>query len=297
MTIAVEQHAGSAGTADFETAPLRRIWVCADDYGISPAVNAAIRDLITRGRINATSVMVAAPSFHRAEAIALRMLNAGGRRAAIGLHITLTEPFRPLSEQFQPLHEGAFLPIERMLWRGTLRLLRRKALAREISAQLKTFVELFGHAPDFIDGHQHVHLVPQVREALLRTVKEQAPQAWVRQCGRASPLMRRLTGRKALLLDVLSRKFRARATRVGVATNPAFAGAYDFTAAEADYASLFETFLDRMPPNGVIMCHPGFVDAELARLDPFTRQREREYAFFAGESFPGLLRSRGVALA
>ena len=39
------------------TAP-RRIWLCADDYGISPGVNTAIRELISRGRINATSVMV-----------------------------------------------------------------------------------------------------------------------------------------------------------------------------------------------------------------------------------------------
>ena len=40
--------------------------LCADDYGISPAVSAAIRDLIARRRINATSVMVVAPSFSTA---------------------------------------------------------------------------------------------------------------------------------------------------------------------------------------------------------------------------------------
>ena len=32
-------------------APPRRIWLCADDYGISPGVNRAIRDLIGRGLI------------------------------------------------------------------------------------------------------------------------------------------------------------------------------------------------------------------------------------------------------
>ena len=31
----------------------RRIWLCADDYGLSPGVNRAIRDLIERGRLNA----------------------------------------------------------------------------------------------------------------------------------------------------------------------------------------------------------------------------------------------------
>ena len=102
----------------------RPIWLCADDYGISPAVNVAIRDLVVRGRINATSVMVAAPSFNRSEAIALTMLNAGARRAAIGLHVTLTAPFRPLSPSFRPVQNGAFLPLSEMLIRGSLRLLR-----------------------------------------------------------------------------------------------------------------------------------------------------------------------------
>ena len=39
----------------------RRIWLCADDFGISPAVNTAIRDLVVRRRLNATSAMVVAP--------------------------------------------------------------------------------------------------------------------------------------------------------------------------------------------------------------------------------------------
>jgi predicted glycoside hydrolase/deacetylase ChbG (UPF0249 family) len=44
-----------------DAAPPRRIWLCADDYGLSPGVNRAIRDLIERGRLNATSVMVVGP--------------------------------------------------------------------------------------------------------------------------------------------------------------------------------------------------------------------------------------------
>jgi YdjC-like protein len=61
----------------------RRIWLCADDYGMSPAVNVAIRDLIVRGRINATSVMVGAPNFNRSEAVSLNILNASETRVAM----------------------------------------------------------------------------------------------------------------------------------------------------------------------------------------------------------------------
>jgi predicted glycoside hydrolase/deacetylase ChbG (UPF0249 family) len=166
----------------------------------------------------------------------------------------------------------------------------------EISSQMQTFVTTFGRTPDFVDGHQHVHLLPQIGDALLQVVKEIAPNAWVRQCGRALPLGARFADRKALLLDIFSYRFRRRAAALGLRTNPAFAGAYDFND-DANFAALFAGFLDGLPDGGVVMCHPGFVDTELRRLDPLTTLREKEYAFLAGDSFSALLAARGVALA
>jgi len=274
---------------------MTRIWLCADDYGISPSVNAAIRDLVVRGRINAASVMVVAPSFHRAEAFALSALNAVAPRVAIGLHLTLTAPYRPRSGGFAPLRDGAFLSLESLLVRAVLRSLKADALAAEIARQICAFVEHFGRAPDFIDGHQHVQLFPQVRDAVLAVAKREAPDAWVRQCGRATAAPRDLGDRKGVLIDLLSRGFRRRAAALGVRTNPAFAGTYAFHG-RADFAAMFPRFLECLPDDSVVMCHPGFVDAELQRLDPLTTLREQEYAFFIGDSFPGLLARHGVAL-
>ena len=62
---------GARNARDIDRPQPRRIWLCADDYGISSSVNTAIRDLVVRGHLNATSVLVVAPSFHRSEAIAL----------------------------------------------------------------------------------------------------------------------------------------------------------------------------------------------------------------------------------
>jgi predicted glycoside hydrolase/deacetylase ChbG (UPF0249 family) len=70
--------------------------------------------------------------------------------------------------------------------------------------------------------------------------------------------------------------------RADIATNPAFAGAYDFTADKADFARLFPGFLRDLPPRSVVMCHPGFVDAELERLDPLTTQREARIRLYGG---------------
>ena len=289
--------AAEAGAAPGTDAALRPIWLCADDYGISNSVNKAIRDLVTAGRLNATSVMVLAPSFDRSEAASLNMLNAGDKRVAIGLHVTLTTPFRPMSAGFQPTRSGAFLSLDQMFLRGALGLLDRQLLAFEIAAQLEAFVSMFGRAPDFVDGHQHVHLFPQVRNVLLGVVRDAAPRAWVRQCGRVG-FHAPWTDPKGVVLDWLSRRFRARARAYGVRTNPAFAGTYDFLkAGPADFAQLFPSFLEGLPAGGVVMCHPGLVDDELVSLDPLTDLREHEYAYFANDGFPDLLRAHGVKLA
>jgi chitin disaccharide deacetylase len=162
-------------------------------------------------------------------------------------------------------------------------------------AQFAAFKELFGRAPDFVDGHQHAQLFPQVRDAFLRAVKEAAPGAWVRQGGRSKPLAKLLGAPKAFVLDVLSAQFRKRAARAGIPFNPAFAGAYDFSK-ESDFAVLMAEFLQQLPEGGLVMCHPGFVDEALRSLDPLTTQREAEHAFLASDRFPTLLAANKVTL-
>jgi predicted glycoside hydrolase/deacetylase ChbG (UPF0249 family) len=274
----------------------RRIWLCADDYGIAPGVDGAIRDLVLRGRLNATSVMVVAPSFSRAEAMSLSILNAGWRRVAIGLHLTLTTPFRPLTKDFAPLGDGAFLSLEAMMRDAFLRRLDAKVLEAEVRAQVAAFHAAFGRPPDFIDGHRHVHLLPRVSDAVLAAARELAPGAWLRQCGQPGAWLKPWSDPKGVVIDVLSRGFRSRAAALGVVTNPAFAGTYTY-AEDADFAALFPSFLAATPEAGLIMCHPGVVDAELERLDPLTKLREREYAYLLGDQFPRLLGQHGVALA
>jgi predicted glycoside hydrolase/deacetylase ChbG (UPF0249 family) len=273
---------------------LRHIWLVADDYGMSPAVSAAICDLIARRRINAASVVVVAPSFSPAEASALDA--AAASHAAIGLHLTLTAPFRPLSAGFAPARDGAFLPLAAMAGRALAHWLKPEDLELEISRQFAAFGAAFGRAPDFVDGHQHIHVFPQIRKTLLRVIKDAAPRAWLRQCARPAAARNSLADPKGFVLDLLSARLAHLAAQQSVRTNPAFAGTYSF-APGADFAKLFPDFLDGMPDGGVVMCHPGKVDAELLRLDPVTDLREREYAYFLGDAFPRLLAARGVALA
>ena len=277
-------------------APQRRIWLCADDYGLSPGVNRAIRDLIARGRLNATSVMTVGPAIGRDEVAELCKVVADSTRCAIGLHVTLTAPFRPLTMHYRPLDGGMFPPFAKLLRAGLMRRLDPEIIGAEVTMQLAAFAELFGRAPDFVDGHQHAQLYPQVRDGFLAAVKQAAPAAWVRQGGRNTPLLRRLTAPKALLLDVLSAQFRRRAARADIAFNPGFAGAYNFARA-SDFGALMGGFLAGLPEDGLIMCHPGFVDDILIELDPLTVQREHEHGFLASDGFSKLLADNKVVLS
>jgi len=273
----------------------RRIWLCADDYGMSPGVNRAIRDLIENKRINATSVMVVGPAVDRAEIDALTKAIEANPNCAIGLHTTLTAPFYPLTMHFRPLDGGQFWPLGNLLRASLLRRLDPEIMQAELRAQIAAFHQLFGRLPDYVDGHQHAQLFPQIRDGFLVAVKDAAPRAWVRQCGRALPLGQRFGNPKALLLDTLSATFRSKAARAGIAFNPSFAGAYDMVRG-GDFASAMQSFIDGLPDGGLVMCHPGFVDETLTSLDNVTHQREREYAYLASDAFPRLLEANNVTL-
>jgi predicted glycoside hydrolase/deacetylase ChbG (UPF0249 family) len=274
----------------------RRIILCADDYGISPGVNRAIRDLVAKRRLSATSVMVVAPAFTRDEIGELKAVAHSAPGFAIGLHVTLTAPFHPLTLHFRPLKGGEFLKLGKLLQTAVMRRLDVDILHTEIAAQIAAFTETVGKPPDYVDGHQHAQLFPQVREAFVAAIRQHAPNAWVRQCGRGEARPGRFRDAKALMLDVLSKGFRENAAKAGLRFNPAFAGAYNFSK-KPDFAKLFERFLHRLPDGGLVMCHPGFVDKALIDLDPLTDQRKHEYDWLMSDGFQKTMAAQNVTLA
>ncbi|TFJ94878.1 Carbohydrate deacetylase [Platysternon megacephalum] len=208
--------------------PARRIILCADDYGLAGGVNRAIRDLIIKRRLNATSVMIGGGALDR-DAVAALVEAARQSGARIGLHVTLSAPFSPQSLHFTPLEGGQFIPLGRLLLRAFTGRIDTDICRSEIVAQLDRFHDAFGRAPDFVDGHQHVQLFPGIRDGFLDAVAARAPSAWVRQCGAMPALRPSWRDAKAALIDRLSTGFRRRAAAHRLAVNPAFTGAYDFS--------------------------------------------------------------------
>lgn len=254
-------------------AVLKRLIVNADDVGLHPAIDDAVAALAGARIVTSASVMTLgspAPA-------TLAAIMAGG--ASLGLHLDLT------STLAQARYGGRRTLPRTMLdaWRYRFDSDRLRAL---IAGQLQRFGELAGRPPDFVDGHEHVHQFPQIREALLVALAACYP-------GRRIPLRdtrpRHWRGAKAALIGKLGAAQLARlAAAAGHAGNRDFAGVYDL-GADADLAALWDGWLRSLPVDGALaMCHPGFPHAA---SEPF---RAREFAFLAGARFQSLLAEHRV---
>ena len=274
----------------------RPIILCADDYAIAPGVSRAICALIQQGRLSATDCMTVSP-FWREHARWLQLL-AG--RADIGLHLTLTD-LRPLGLMARLAPDGRLPSLGALMKAAFLGRLDGGELRAEVARQLDEFTTGFGRAPDFIDGHKHVHLLPGVRSALFDVLGERswgATRPYLRSCAvpPAAALRRGVAAGKALLLGALSAGFARRARATGFAVNAGFSGVYDFSG-RVPYERLLERFLAGLPAGAIVMCHPGEPDDDLRRVDAVTDQRDVERRVLASDALPAILAKAGVALA
>jgi len=239
--------------------------LCADDFGISKGVDRAILDLAGKGRLSAVSCMSLGPAWAE-DAAALKATGV-----AAGLHVTLTY-MPPLTKEM-----GTRLPVEKLLGiKSWLRLLDATLIEKEIRAQFERFVSVWGGPPAFIDGHQNVHVLPIVRDIILKLRAEYAPNAWMRNIADFSAW-----NRKQIILNVMGFRFRRILEARGIAFNPLLRGPHDRA---QDFGALMEQWCGGTSPV-LIYCHPGFPDAELAKYDTLLEPRQREYDFLNGGAF------------
>lgn len=272
-----------------------RFCLCADDFGLSEAVSRGILCALDAGRLSATSAITTRPHWREAA----RQLSAFQERAEIGLHLNLTLA-APLTSMPRFAPAGLLPDIHRVLGAARKRGLPLTEIAREIAAQIDTFAEAFGRFPDFIDGHQHVHILPGLRRVLFDTLESKglAGKLWLRDCGDRPfrILARKIQIKKALAIAWLARGFATEARARRFAMNEGFSGFSAFSETR-DYAANFANYLVAPGTVHLVMCHPGHVDDELTRLDPVTQTRERELAFLLSPWFSDCLARQGAELA
>lgn len=144
---------------------MKQVIVTADDFGLSPEVNEAVRLAHEGGVLTCASLMVGAPAAKEAAAVARARPGL-----KIGLHLTLVEgrPVLPSSAvpdlvagdgNFRP---GLIGPGARMFLSPRA---RRQAVA-ECRAQVSAFQKM-GLELDHLNGHNHFHIHPTILDAVL----------------------------------------------------------------------------------------------------------------------------------
>ncbi|PIQ42761.1 MAG: hypothetical protein COV52_06275 [Gammaproteobacteria bacterium CG11_big_fil_rev_8_21_14_0_20_46_22] len=250
---------------------MNKVILCADDFGLSHGTNTAILDLIQQNVLQATSVMVTMPALET-DAPQLKTFSS---QAQIGLHFDLTDG-KPLTH-LPASHHGS---LKRLLVLSHLRRLNQAALEAELLAQLERFKAVMGRFPDFIDGHQHVHHLPVVRDALLAVYAKWFgdKKPWVRVSSNGlSFVLRRAFSEPKLAIIAFSGalSLKRKLKKAGIPHNKHFSGIYDFSKS-AHYAQYFKTFQADVRDDGLMMCHPG--KGEVAS-DAIAKARADEYAF------------------
>ncbi|MCD8505563.1 MAG: ChbG/HpnK family deacetylase [Burkholderiaceae bacterium] len=263
----------------------KTIAICADDYGVDVEVNRAIVDLAGLDRLTATSVLVDADIDSESIA-ALKSLNID-----IGLHLNFTEVLGHL-----PVN--AVMPLNQLIMRSHARLLSSQWVRQNIERQLDQFEALLGRAPNYVDGHLHIHQLPMIRDELLKALSmRQLPAGfWVRdtRAGDLSgaPWAERF---KAAVIGNLGMSALARAAhdqRLGV--NQGFFGVYDFTKAHRPFMQMMAGWLAHARSGSLVMTHPS---CHCLPGDPIGQARVDEYRALASEAFGSLLQQQGVTLA
>jgi predicted glycoside hydrolase/deacetylase ChbG (UPF0249 family) len=264
----------------------RTLALCADDFGIAPGISGGIAKLARAQRLTAVSCITNSPHWEAASVL----LNDLPDTVDVGLHLNFTEG-RPLSARLG--RRWPVLPgLPRLLLQAHLRLLPISQVRNEVHAQLAAFNNALGKPPAFIDGHQHVHHLPGLRQIILDMVEHVQPIPAVRNTGRllgpGFDFKRRvieMTGGQALADELRQRV---------IAHNPVLLGAYDFR--DSNYQALMRAWLAELPPEGgLLFCHPGtHRDGDPA--DPIAAARERELTYLGSVTFDEDLAAAGVRL-
>ncbi|MEO6744795.1 MAG: ChbG/HpnK family deacetylase [Caldimonas sp.] len=262
-----------------------RVCVCADDFGMHSGVNEAALRLADLGRVHAIGALVGAPAWSSGWS-ALRHLPAA--TCDIGLHLDLTE---------FPLLEGTRRPLGRLIALGLLHRIDRVGVRAEIRAQLDAFESALGRGPVFVDGHQHVHQLPGIRDELLIELRHRYSDhlPWIRCTRGAARAAAGWSSRiKASVIERLGAEALADAAqRNGFLQNRALLGVYDFAGDDARYETLLRDWLRSARDGDLLMCHPG---RRSAPDDPIAKARATEDRVLSSPAFECLLAECAVSL-
>ncbi len=277
---------------------LRLLIFTADDFGLSPALNAAAALAHRQGVLTSASLMPGAPAAGHALALARQL-----PELCLGVHLTLLQGRALLPPRLIPdlADEAGHFPVNpvAMGWRYFFRPGLLAQIRAELAAQIEAVLQA-GLKVWFLNGHLNLHLHPRLLPLVIGLAREYGIPALrlareevltTLALAPDGPLPKLAQG---LIFRWLSRRARRLLRAAGLRCNDHLFGlTNDGRMTEGHLLAL----IPRLKPGVTeIYCHPALSEeAELTRWAPAYRRRE-ELAALLSPRVRQALGRRGVGL-
>ncbi len=263
----------------------RFLIVTADDLGHDAERNRGIFEAHRRGIVTSASILANGPAFEDA------MARLGETRSLfVGLHLNLSE-WKPLARGLSTLvgPDGFFLGkegIRTALKKGRV---DPGEIRREVEAQIAKLLDR-GIPLTHLDGHQHVHVYPVVREAAAEAAARMGLCTVRIPAERLGAHDAVLSDRRAKIRDYVRRAVEARPiyrkynlSSTGGFLGMALSGRVSVEALQAALAAARGAWVE-------LMTHPGYPDLAAGAFSNF--ERETELEVLTDPSFGAWVRER-----
>ena len=250
---------------------MKRLIMNADDFGLAESVNDGILAAYDFGILTSASLLANGSAFAHAIASSLHFPGL-----SLGVHLNLSSG--------APVSDAALVPSlvnERgELYLNPVRLgiglLRRRIRLEHIRAELRAqVIKIFDASvtPTHLDGHLHVHVLPQIAPLVIEIAREfciRCVRCPTEDLETSLPLLWRSGGaslakwnRSAIAYAVtsLAQPFTEQLRTAGLACPDAFCGLAH--TGFLNVRTLSELLASIRPGVTELMCHPGYVSAEL----------------------------------
>jgi predicted glycoside hydrolase/deacetylase ChbG (UPF0249 family) len=258
----------------------RALIVHADDFGETEEITRGISAGIEAGAITSTTVMANMPG----TGFALREVRRLGDVASFGLHLNLCEGYPLTRCPTLTGRDGAFLPKRQIAFRAMAGLLSSSELDAEVQAQAGLLRDA-GVRLSHIDGHKHLHQLPQVRDSVVRAAQRFGLER-VRRSLAGDP------GWRAHASTAVRQALAWRAGRLFAAHRLRYpARVVDL--AELGRAATAQRGAELLGAGHIIevFCHPGTEQADAEK--PGSCERSAELRFLLSERWTELMRLSG----
>ena len=250
---------------------MRRLIVNADDLGLTPGVNRAIRETHVEGIVTSATLMACGSAFEDAAGMARALPGL-----SVGCHVVLVDGI-PLSDPgsvpslLAPSASPAQFPssLGQVAVRAVLRRFDHDELVGEVVTQIRK-LQSAGLQVTHLDAHKHTHMFPEILHALVQAARVTGVPA-IRNPFVPPHALRAgsFLGETGLwkryaqvrLLRVWSSGFQDKVRRAGLAAPDGALAVIETGSMTAD--RLRRALTDLPQGTWELVCHPGYNDAGL----------------------------------